>query len=67
MSLLLPGQPIPVPRGPAPQLGPGTYVRDGQVRSSILGTPRFEGSVCTSPLKKMNDIGEIINLFLAVL
>lgn len=42
----LPGQPIPIPRGPTLQLGPGTYSRDGQVRSSIMGVPRFEGSVC---------------------
>jgi len=44
--LTLPGQPIVLPvRGPAPQLGPGVYQRDGQIRASLLGTPRFEGSV----------------------
>lgn len=48
MSLLVPGQPVPIPRGPAPQLGPGTYSRDNQVRSSVLGVPRFQGSVCIS-------------------
>lgn len=46
MSFLLPGQPIPIPRGPALQLGSGTYSRDNEVRSSILGVPQFEGSVC---------------------
>lgn len=45
----LPGQPIPIPRGPTLQLGPGTYSRDGQVRSSIMGVPRFEGSTLSVP------------------
>ncbi|KAF9452659.1 hypothetical protein P691DRAFT_803780 [Macrolepiota fuliginosa MF-IS2] len=49
MSLLLPGQPIPIPRGPAPQLGVGTYSRDNQVRSSILGIPKFEGTTLSVP------------------
>lgn len=45
-ALLLPGQPIPLPaRGPAPQLGPGIYERNGQLRASLLGIPHFEGSV----------------------
>ena len=45
-TLLLPGQPIPLPtRGPAPQLGPGIYERNGQLRASLLGIPHFEGSV----------------------
>ena len=45
-TLLLPGQPIPLPaRGPAPQLGPGIYERNGQLRASLLGIPQFEGSV----------------------
>ena len=43
---LLPGQPIPIPRGPTLQLGPGTYSRDNQVRSSIMGVPHFQASVC---------------------
>ena len=45
-TLLLPGQSIPLPaRGPAPQLGPGIYERNGQLRASLLGIPHFEGSV----------------------
>ena len=45
-TLLLPGQPIPLPpRAPAPQLGPGIYERNGQVRASLLGIPQFDGSV----------------------
>ncbi|KAF4623629.1 hypothetical protein D9613_001909 [Agrocybe pediades] len=44
-NTVLPGQPISLPpRGPAPQLGPGLYHRDGQLRASLLGVPRFEGS-----------------------
>ncbi|KAI0094641.1 hypothetical protein BDY19DRAFT_913839 [Irpex rosettiformis] len=43
-STLLPGQPIPVSRGPAPQLGGGTYQRDGQIRASVVGIPQFQGS-----------------------
>ena len=42
---LLPGQPIPIPKGPAPQLSTGTYSRDGQIRASLLGVPRYQGSV----------------------
>ncbi|EKM83784.1 hypothetical protein AGABI1DRAFT_110396 [Agaricus bisporus var. burnettii JB137-S8] len=49
MSFLLPGQPIPIPRGPALQLGSGTYSRDNEVRSSILGVPQFEGSTLSVP------------------
>ncbi|CAL1695380.1 unnamed protein product [Somion occarium] len=43
-DVVLPGQPVPVPRGPTAQLGAGTYSRDGQVRASLLGTPRYQGS-----------------------
>ncbi|KAL6310032.1 hypothetical protein BKA93DRAFT_757198 [Sparassis latifolia] len=43
-DLLLPGQPIPLPRGPVPQLGSGTYSRDGLVRASLLGIPHHQGS-----------------------
>lgn len=42
---VLPGQPIVIPRGPVPQLGSGTYLRDGQVRASLMGVPRHQGSV----------------------
>jgi exosome complex component CSL4 len=44
-DLVLPGQPILLPRGPIPQMGSGVYVRDGQTRASLVGTPRYEGSV----------------------
>lgn len=44
-ELSLPGQPILLPRGPVPQLGSGVYSRDGQVRASLVGAPRYEGSV----------------------
>ncbi|PCH33815.1 hypothetical protein WOLCODRAFT_112570 [Wolfiporia cocos MD-104 SS10] len=43
-DLVLPGQPIPLPRGPTPNLGTGIYARDGHVRASLLGAPRYEGS-----------------------
>ncbi|KAI0068393.1 hypothetical protein BV25DRAFT_1875898 [Artomyces pyxidatus] len=41
---LLPGQPVPLPRGPVPQLGGGVYTKDGQTRASIIGVPHHEGS-----------------------
>jgi len=44
-NLVLPGQPIPIPRGPRPQLGSGVYFRDGHTRASLVGIPRYEGSV----------------------
>ena len=43
--LTLPGQPIPLPRGPVPKLGNGIYERDGQVRASLVGVPKYQGSV----------------------
>ncbi|KII93533.1 hypothetical protein PLICRDRAFT_35755 [Plicaturopsis crispa FD-325 SS-3] len=43
-NIVLPGQPLPLPRGPAPLLGTGTYTRDGQARASLLGVPQYEGS-----------------------
>jgi len=42
-DLVLPGQPIPLPRGPVPQLGRGIYEKDSLVRASLVGVPRFEG------------------------
>lgn len=44
-DLVLPGQPIPLPRGPAPKLGSGIYARDAEVKASLVGIPRYEGSV----------------------
>lgn len=44
-DLVLPGQPILLPRGPVPQLGNGIYSRDGFVRASLVGVPSYEGSV----------------------
>ncbi|OCH95772.1 hypothetical protein OBBRIDRAFT_809622 [Obba rivulosa] len=51
-DLVLPGQPIPIPRGPIPQLGTGVYAREGAVRASLTGTPRYEGPVGTRPLPR---------------
>ncbi|KAI0034291.1 hypothetical protein K488DRAFT_45888 [Vararia minispora EC-137] len=42
-STVLPGQPISVPRGPAPQLGEGLYSSKGQIRSSLVGVPVYDG------------------------
>lgn len=44
-DLKLPGQPIQIPRGPAPQLSNGVYPRDGQVRASLVGIPVYQASV----------------------
>ncbi|KAG5654793.1 hypothetical protein H0H81_003801 [Sphagnurus paluster] len=46
-EVVLPGQPILLPRGPALQLGPGTYQRQQQVRASLLGVPKNDGSTLT--------------------
>ncbi|KAI0778521.1 hypothetical protein BD413DRAFT_509855 [Trametes elegans] len=43
-DIVLPGQPIPLPRGPLPQLGRGVYSRDGTVRASLVGVPHHSGS-----------------------
>jgi hypothetical protein len=53
-DLSLPGQPIPIPRGPAPVVGSGIYSREGQVRASVVGVPRYEGSVGVLPLLRWN-------------
>jgi exosome complex component CSL4 len=54
-DVCLPGQPIPLAaaaRGPAPALGPGTYARDGVVRASLVGVPRYDGAVrAPTPLR----------------
>lgn len=44
-DIKIPGQPIVVPRGPAPQLDAGVYARDGQVRASLVGTPSYQLAV----------------------
>jgi exosome complex component CSL4 len=44
-NIVLPGQPIPLPRGPVPQSGAGIYSRDAQIRASVVGVPRMDGSV----------------------
>ncbi|ETW87328.1 hypothetical protein HETIRDRAFT_308387 [Heterobasidion irregulare TC 32-1] len=41
---LLPGQPVPLPRGPLPQLGSGIYMKDGEPRASLVGIPRYDAS-----------------------
>ncbi|KAF5390306.1 hypothetical protein D9757_002818 [Collybiopsis confluens] len=43
-DLVLPGQPVPLPRGPLPHIGRGLYEKDSQLRASLVGIPRFEGS-----------------------
>ncbi len=46
LSTVLPGQPIVLSaRAPVPQHGTGVYERGGQIRASVIGTPRLEGSV----------------------
>lgn len=44
-ELTLPGQPVPLPKGPVPKLGNGIYERDGQIRASLVGVPQYQGSV----------------------
>lgn len=47
-SILLPGQPIALPpKAPAPKLGPGAYSRDNEIKASLLGLPKLDGSVRT--------------------
>jgi len=48
-EILLPGQPVPLSRGPVSKLGTGLYTKDGQVRASLVGVPRHEGPVGFSP------------------
>lgn len=68
-SVLLPGQPVLLPKGPAPQLGPGVYVRDGQLRASLIGVPRFEGGTLSlsrprphPPAQESVVIGTVVRL-----
>ena len=42
---LVPGQPVPLLRGPSLQLGGGIYTRNGETRASVFGTPVHQGSV----------------------
>lgn len=44
-EILLPGQPVPLSRGPVSKLGTGLYTKDGQVRASLVGVPRHEGPI----------------------
>ncbi|KAH8835180.1 hypothetical protein DL96DRAFT_1573192 [Flagelloscypha sp. PMI_526] len=48
-TVLLPGQPVPSRKGPAPQLGSGLYIRDGHIRASLVGTPQQIGSTLSIP------------------
>ncbi|KIY45467.1 hypothetical protein FISHEDRAFT_67020 [Fistulina hepatica ATCC 64428] len=43
VDIFLPGQPIPLLQGPAPQLGSGIYARDGKVRASLVGPIQQNG------------------------
>ncbi|KAJ8596992.1 hypothetical protein M405DRAFT_804619 [Rhizopogon salebrosus TDB-379] len=42
-DILLPGQPVSLPRGPAPNLGSGLYIKDGQARASLVGIAQYDG------------------------
>ncbi|KAG7099328.1 hypothetical protein E1B28_001186 [Marasmius oreades] len=44
---LLPGQPIPLPKGPTPKLGTGIYTKDSQARASLVGITTYQGSTLT--------------------
>ncbi|KAF7320431.1 Exosome complex component csl4 [Mycena kentingensis (nom. inval.)] len=57
MSILLPGQPVPLPpSAPIPQFGVGIYSKDGQLRASVVGIPQQDGSV--SNLKWSNLVSD---------
>lgn len=47
-DLLLPGQPMALPRGPLPKVGEGLYERSGQIRASVVGVPQRDGPVIES-------------------
>ncbi|KAH9969003.1 hypothetical protein BC827DRAFT_1121087 [Russula dissimulans] len=49
---LVPGQPVPLSRGPVLQLGSGIYTRNGEPRASLFGTPIQQGSTLTIPRLK---------------
>ncbi|KAG6885449.1 hypothetical protein C0993_001529 [Termitomyces sp. T159_Od127] len=46
-ELVLPGQPIIFARRPVPQLGPGLYARDDQIRAALVGIPRNDAATLT--------------------
>ncbi|KAI5897613.1 uncharacterized protein SCHCODRAFT_02609798 [Schizophyllum commune H4-8] len=46
-EIVLPGQPLVLPRGPVPQLGTGVYARGSDVRASLIGVPRHDGPKIT--------------------
>lgn len=46
-NLVLPGQPVPLAKGPIPKLGSGIYARDDLLRSSLVGFPHNSGPVGT--------------------
>ncbi|KAF9460777.1 hypothetical protein BDZ94DRAFT_1222351 [Collybia nuda] len=51
-DIVLPGQPIVLPRGPIPKLGQGIYSRDSEIRASLIGSPHHEGSILAIPLAR---------------
>lgn len=51
MSILLPGQPIALPKGPTLRLGAGTYVREGKPRASLVGTLQSQAGVSRLSVK----------------
>ncbi|KAG8960822.1 exosome 3'-_5 exonuclease subunit ski4 (Csl4) [Tulasnella sp. 419] len=42
-SILIPGQPLVLPKGPTPKFGSGIYLKDGKARASLIGVPKNEG------------------------
>lgn len=44
-NILLPGQPVTIPNGAAPDLGGGLYLKDGVIRASLVGKLSRVGNV----------------------
>lgn len=57
-DIYLPGQPVPLPSGPQPQLGQGLYSKNGEVRASLVGTPQREGAVSIAILLRSMQINK---------
>ena len=56
---LVPGQPVPLPRGPTLELGSGVYTRNGETRASLLGIPLQQGSVGLSSFSSRGDLNNL--------
>ncbi|KZS93290.1 hypothetical protein SISNIDRAFT_76159 [Sistotremastrum niveocremeum HHB9708] len=48
-NILLPGQPVTIPNGAAPDLGGGLYLKDGVIRASLVGKLSRVGNTLTIP------------------